>query len=1638
MKIRRRFTQEGHGPYAGIEFEKRVSEIRNPDGSVVFRLEEVEVPGSWSQVATDILAQKYFRKAGVHAPQADGSPARDEAGRPLPAGETSAKQVFHRMAGCWSEWGRRHGYFDSEADAQAYYDEMCHMLAVQIAAPNSPQWFNTGLHFAYGISGPAQGHYYVDPETGAMKQAENAYEHPQPSACFIQSVSDDLVNPGGIMDLWVREARLFKYGSGTGSDFSHLRGANEPLSGGGRSSGLMSFLRIGDRAAGAIKSGGTTRRAAKMVILKADHPDIEEFIDWKVVEEQKVAALVAGSRTCHRRLQAVLDACQRTENTSASDPESSVTDLDIEIVADPSTNPGLKNAIRAARAAYVPEAYIQRVLQLAQQGLTELDFREYDTDWDGPAYGTVSGQNSNNSVRIPNEFFDALDAGAEWQLVRRTDGKIAKSIPARNLWDKIAYAAWACADPGLQYDTTINEWHTCPRDGRINASNPCVTGDTLVATDRGWRRIDALLAGPSNVVGSDGKPHPTGPSFITGFKPVYRLRTRSGYTLKLTADHRVWTKNRGDVPASDLRRDDVLILGRPRFGGRKLDERLARLLGSRIWKLAGTLALFSADRSSATAGQDHVALGVGPEPELDHWLPASDRSMLELHEEVFDLDRSSIESLVRGLIDEGHAGGSGNDVSLSLASESLVHQLQLLFLALGVKSRMGPITEEGFWPLSVNAEALIEAAPGCLTQWMNRPSSSVDPATLEDRFESLTALGEEVVFDLTEPATHHFVAAGMVVHNCSEYLFLDDTACNLASINLVCFQREDGSFDIESYRHAIKLWTLTLEISVGMASYPSEPIARGSFEFRTLGLGYANLGTLLMRQGLPYDSKEATAIAGALTAILTGEAYAVSAEIASELGPFPGFSKNRPDMLRVMRNHRRAAYAAPDGEYEALSIRPQAIDPGFCPEDLLAAARVAWDRSLRLGELYGYRNAQVTVIAPTGTIGLVMDCDTTGVEPDFALVKFKKLAGGGYFKIANSSLPIALKNLGYDEATIDGIVRYCVGHGTLDGAPGVNHESLRAKGFGPGEIAKIEAQLGAAFDLKMAMNPYVLGRAFCVETLGLSEVRLAAWNFNLLREIGFTQDEIQAANDFVCGTMTVEGAPGLDPAHLAVFDCANRCGRKGTRFISYDAHIRMLGATQPFISGAISKTINMPHEATIGDVQDCYLAAWRLMVKAVALYRDGSKLSQPLSALAGDDEEAAGDEPAVGSLEAVQAAARGGDPVVLAEKITERVVHHWQAKRRRLPDRRSGYTQKATVGSHKIYLRTGEYEDGSLGEIFLDMHKEGAAFRSLMNCFAIAISLGLQHGVPLEEFVDAFVFTRFEPNGIVQGNHRLRMATSVIDYIFRELAITYLERDELAQVSDEDLRADAAGRSSHPANPRASTAPSRHPLPEEVMARDEAGKPGGATTVHAAPPHPVATTGAGPTAVSTVRVPGNGRHETDGLQSTLPVSASVPLDLKAADVPVPVQVKTPDPALVAAAASALAKPVAGTGRSRGLGERLANGQGNGYTNGHGTEVPAVSAGAAVPTAPVAASPSAVSPSAAESPTGAPSATIATVAMGPSPRDTLEELRLKRALASDAKAMGFEGDPCPSCQQFQLVRNGTCLKCMSCGATTGCS
>jgi ribonucleoside-diphosphate reductase alpha chain len=992
LSVSRHFTTPGRAPLDEVRYERRTSVITNPDGSVVFKLEGAEVPTDWSQLATDIVVSKYFRKAGLHGDKSQG--------------ETSVHQVVHRIAHTIRTAGEHFGgYFASSEDAETFEAELGYLLVHQIGAFNSPVWFNCGMWHEYGIEGSGGTFAWNEQaDPGApdeVMEIANAYERPQCSACFIQSVQDDLMS---IYELVKSEARLFKYGSGTGTNFSALRGRQEMLSGGGTSSGLMSFLEVFDRAAGATKSGGTTRRAAKMVCLDMDHPEIEDFINWKVREEKKARILIEAG---------------------------------------------------------------------------------YECDFNGEAYHTISGQNSNNSVRVTDDFMRAAlrsEAGTPaplpgvggsapdgiWRTRARTTGEEVSAYKASELWRQLAEAAWACADPGVQYDSTINRWHTCPSTDRIRASNPC-----------------------------------------------------------------------------------------------------------------------------------------------------------------------------------------------------------------------------------------------------------------------------------------------------SEFMFLDDSACNLASLNLTKFLRADNSFDVDAYRHAVRVFFLAQEILVDLSAYPTAAIAKNAHDYRPLGLGYANLGTLLMRLGLPYDSTEGRAVAGALTSIMCGHAYRVSAEIAGSKGPFNGYPRNREPMLRVIGMHRDAAYG---------------ISRDHCPEAIWRAACADWDDALRLGRQHGLRNAQATVLAPTGTIGLLMDCDTTGIEPDFALVKFKKLAGGGAFKIVNQSVPLALRTLGYAEHEVEDIVAHVCGTNTLLAAPHVNRASLAKAGLTARELDRVEAAIPGVFDLSQAFAPWVVGEEACVRlgVPGYGEASGKKGSVPLLRHLGFSVEQIQQASLVIVGRMTIEGAPHLRNEHLPVFDCANRCGRLGQRFLEPRAHLEMMAAVQPFISGAISKTVNLPPEATVDDVQQAFEDGWRLGLKAVALYRDGCKASQPLSSHGDDDAE-----PEVEQKGMAQPGPAIGEPTL---QVLRAPMVHPSGVRVRLPKKRTGFTQEARVGGHKIFLRTGEYVDGTLGEIFIDMHKEGAAFRSLMNCFAMAVSVGMQYGVPLETFVDQFTFTRFEPQGPVEGHDNIKLATSIVDYIFRVLGVEYLGRYDLAHV----------------------------------------------------------------------------------------------------------------------------------------------------------------------------------------------------------------------------------------------------------------
>ena len=1203
MKISRQFTNPEKSPYDEIEFKNVTSQILNPDGSVVFKLEDIQVPSKWSQVASDIIAQKYFRKAGVpsktisreerNIPSWLMAKDPDTEAEDLSFGpETSSTQVFDRLAGTWTYWGWKGEYFTTEEDAKSFFDEVRFMLANQMIAPNSPQWFNTGLNWAYGIDGPSQGHHYVDHVTGKLTKSASSYERPQPHACFIQGIDDDLVNEGGIMDLWVREARLFKYGSGTGTNFSNLRGSTEGLSGGGRSSGLMSFLKIGDRAAGAIKSGGTTRRAAKMVVVDIDHPDVEEFIKWKVTEEQKVAALVTGSKLCSRHLKQVMNACNNCEG-------------DGESCFDPSENPALRREIIAARKSEVPENYIQRVIHFAKQGYKSIEFETYDSDWDSEAYLTVSGQNSNNSIRVTDDFINAVIEDKDWNLINRTDGAINKTVRAKELWDQVGYAAWACADPGIQFHTTVNDWHTCPASGEIKASNPC-----------------------------------------------------------------------------------------------------------------------------------------------------------------------------------------------------------------------------------------------------------------------------------------------------SEYMFLDNTACNLASLNLMTFMDENKSLEIDLFKHAIRIWTLILEISVMMAQFPSKEIAKLSYEYRTLGLGYANLGGFLMSKGISYDSDEGRSICAAITSLMTGTSYATSAEIAGELGPFPGYAQNSKHMLRVIRNHRRAAYGHKDG-YEELNTNPvPLVIENVRDTNLGMEAQKCWDTAYELGQKYGYRNAQTSVIAPTGTIGLVMDCDTTGIEPDFAMVKFKKLAGGGYFKIINRTVPDALNQLQYTEGEITEIINYAVGYGTLKTAPFINHETLKEKGFTDKELNILESNFKNVFDIRFSFNIFTLGKEFCTNSLNFSEDQLNDFNFNMLSELGFSSKEIDEANTYCCGTMTLEEAPHIKEEHLSVFDCANPCGKIGKRFLSTESHIKMMAAAQPFISGAISKTINMPNDASVEDCMEAYLMSWKLGTKANALYRDGSKLSQPLASKLVEDVDEEEEE-------LMSKPTPFEQTMAVAQEAAQNAVY---GARNKVPDRRKGYIQKAIVGGHKVYLHTGEYEDGTLGEIFIDMHKEGAFLRSLMNNFAIAISIGLQYGVPLEEYVEAFTFTRFDPSGVVQGNSRIKNSTSILDYVFRELAVSYLGRNDLAHTDNSDVDF-SLGAGADEGTLK------KNQIPWKIVKK--------------------------------MSSQGFLRGQTS--ENLMVVNSSSNTSSYSESSNIEQGVSTPDAIKASSSGDAMASKV-----------------------------------------------------------------------------------------QVARMMGYEGDACPECSAFTLVRNGTCLKCDSCGATTGCS
>jgi len=1015
LRVERRFTKPGIHPYDEVRWERRTASIANEKGEVVFEQKDCEVPAFWSQMATNVVVSKYFR-----GPL--GTPRR----------ETSVRQMISRVVDTITGWGRTGGYFASEADAEAFSDELTHLILHQRMSFNSPVWFN------FGVPGVRQ----------------------QGSACFIQSVQDSM---DSILTLAKNEGMLFKLGSGTGTNLSPLRSSQEQLAGGGTASGPVSFMKGFDAFAGVIKSGGTTRRAAKMVILNADHPDIEEFITCKVSEERKAWALIEAG---------------------------------------------------------------------------------YDPSFTGEAYSSIFFQNSNNSVRVTDEFMRAVEEDRDWHLRAITDPtRILKTVKARALLRLMAESAWQCGDPGIQYDTTINDWHTSSNSGRINASNPCcLVGTTLVETSVGPVSFEVLHSWHQQ-----GRPLPGSWSWdpVLGRSQLRPIR-------------RVW------------------IAGAA--------QNLVELT------LNGSLAVrCTPDHRFLTARGDWV--------QAAHLTP-------------------------------------GTDMVLEDLARAEAARLQLGGVAVpGTKSRSAP-----------------PDAPAPQRDSWRVVVTSVEPVHLSR---------PAPVYDMEVDSTHNFVVSGawpgvsVVAHN-SEYMYLDDSACNLASINLLRFLNDDGSIAIDDYKHAIRLTITAQEIIVSRASYPTEKIAKNSEDFRPLGIGYANLGALLMARGVPYDSPRGRDLAACLTAILTGEGYAQSARIARALGPFNGYAVNRQPMLRVMSKHREAAYGLSSATVDA---------------DLLASARASWDEAHELGARHGYRNGQVSVIAPTGTISFMLDCDTTGIEPDIALVKYKKLVGGGMLKMVNNTVPAALKKLAYGE----------------------------------GEIADVIAYIDA--------------------------------------------------ND------TIEGAPKLRDDDLPVFDCAF-APHNGKRSIAWQGHVRMMAAVQPFVSGAISKTVNMPNESTVEDVEKAYIDGWKMGLKALAIYRDGSKRSQPLAT----------------SMDKTT-----GEKV----RIVERPL------RRKLPAERQALTHRFEIGGHEGYITVGLYEDGSPGEIFVKMAKEGSTVSGLTDSFAIAVSFALQYGVPLDFLVNKFAHMRFEPQGFTR-NPEIPIAKSIVDYIFRWLGSRFLSPEKQAEIGIVRREADDA------------------------------------------------------------------------------------------------------------------------------------------------------------------------------------------------------------------------------------------------------
>jgi len=1233
LKIDRVFSRENENPFDSVSWERRDAIIKNHTGEAIFQQKNVEFPTSWSQLATNVVASKYFYG---ELSQTGKDPAKG--GR-----EDSLRQLIHRVTRTIADWGTEQHYFATKKDGERFYDELTWLCTNQYGAFNSPVWFNVGLHHEYGVKDSGGKTIFGWDEKKQDVVQVDPYVRPQASACFIISVDDSIDD---IWKLMGESARLFKFGSGVGADWSKLRSSREMLSGGGTPSGPVSFMKVQDATGGTIKSGGKTRRAAIMQTLKVWHADIMEFVEAKQEEEKKAWALI-------------------------------------------------------------------------EEG--------YDGSFNGPAYGSVAFQNVNQSVRVTDDFMDAADRDADYDLKSVKSGQVLGQLHAPQVLEKIAEGTHVCGDPGMQYEDTIQRWHTCKNSGAINSSNPCVTGDTLVATSNGLRRIDSMLGETPSVVGLDDRLHDVTRVIETGVKPVYELRTTCGYSVKLTADHRVWTENRGDVPAAELTKDDVVRLQKIRFGKKQIARNVAEYVGLMLGDgcVSGGIATLAMSKVDEQAIAEKAAMTVNAfdrfkgqvhttQRNTSVAVATSAKSIVELlstyaelesgaahkclTEAAFALDEESLAALLRGLFTAdgtvANYGSKSQYVSLDSTSESMLAQVQLLLLGFGIKSKLymnRRLSDRAMLPdgkgglkeyrvaqmhslrISRSSRKLFAEKIGFMPEsqkhdkleQLNR-SVGTYRDRLIDHVASLSLLGEEPVYDLTEPVTDHFVANGLAVHNCSEYMFLDNSACNLASLNLRKFQKEDGTFDVERFRAASRIFITAMEILVDNAGYPSASVARNSHLYRPLGLGFANLGALLMSMGLPYDSDEGRAVAGAIMAIEHSEAYARSAEIASnpKIGTFAGYAENEEPFLDVMRMHQSAV-----GDIDA-----------SCPAYLRQAAAESAARMVALGEEHGYRNAQATVLAPTGTIGFMMDCDTTGVEPDIALVKYKLLAGkgDGMLKIVNRTVPEALTRLGY------------------------------------------------------------------------------------------SADEVGDILAFVEENDTIEGAPALKEEHLPVFDCAFK-PFKGTRSIHHMGHIRMMAATQPFISGAISKTVNMPETTTVEEIADAYLQGWKLGLKAVAIYRENSKRSQPLSTSEGGNtkkkEAASGD-----GMAGAEPEVRVEEKVV--ERVVEKIVH--RAERRRLPDERPSMTHKFSIAGHEGYLHIGMYPDSGMpGEIFITMAKQGSTISGLMDAFATSISIALQYNVPLEDLCNKFSHMRFEPNGFT-NNRQIPIAKSIMDYIFRYLSLKFL------------------------------------------------------------------------------------------------------------------------------------------------------------------------------------------------------------------------------------------------------------------------